>query len=70
MGFDGLVVGDWNGHGQVAGCTVTNCPSALLAGIDLYMAPDSWKGLYDTLLRQAKAGEIPMGRIDDAVRRS
>lgn len=69
MGFEGLVVGDWNGHGQVAGCTVTNCPAALVAGVDLYMAPDSWKGLYETLLRQAKAGEVPMGRIDDAVRR-
>lgn len=69
MGFEGLIVGDWNGHGQVAGCTVTNCSSALLAGIDLYMAPDSWKGLYETLVRQAKAGEIPAARIDDAVRR-
>ena len=26
MGFEGLVVGDWNGHGQVAGCTATDCP--------------------------------------------
>ena len=69
MGFEGMVVGDWNGHGQVAGCTVTDCPAALLAGVDLYMAPDSWKGLYENLLRQAKAGEIPAARIDDAVRR-
>jgi beta-glucosidase len=28
MGFDGFVVGDWNGHGQVAGCTPKNCPQA------------------------------------------
>lgn len=69
MGFEGLIVGDWNGHGQVAGCTVTDCKQALLAGLDLYMAPDSWKGLYDSLLREAKAGEIPMTRLDDAVRR-
>ncbi|MDL2339914.1 MAG: glycoside hydrolase family 3 N-terminal domain-containing protein, partial [Pseudomonadota bacterium] len=69
MGFRGLVVGDWNGHGQVAGCTVTDCPQSLLAGVDLYMAPDSWKGLFDTLLAEAKAGKVPMSRIDDAVRR-
>jgi len=69
MGFAGLVVGDWNGHGQVAGCEPTDCPQALIAGLDLYMAPDSWKGLYDSLLRQAEAGEIPASRIDDAVRR-
>ncbi|MBU0668700.1 MAG: glycoside hydrolase family 3 protein, partial [Alphaproteobacteria bacterium] len=45
MGFEGVVVGDWNGHGQIAGCTVTDCPQALLAGLDIYMVPDDWKGL-------------------------
>lgn len=70
MGFAGLVVGDWNGHGQVAGCEATNCPQALNAGLDLYMAPDSWKGLYDNLLAQVRAGEITPGRLDDAVRRN
>ncbi|QWC58383.1 1,4-beta-D-glucan glucohydrolase [Erythrobacter sp. 3-20A1M] len=69
MGFQGLVVGDWNGHGQVDGCTVTDCPKALEAGLDLFMAPDSWKGLFDTTLREVQAGEIPTERLDDAVRR-
>ena len=69
MGFAGLVVGDWNGHGQVPGCSVTDCPAALLAGIDLFMAPDSWKGLFTATLREARDGTIPMTRIDDAVRR-
>ena len=69
MGFDGFIVGDWNGHGQVDGCTPTNCAQAANAGLDMYMAPDSWKGLYDNLLAQAKSGEVPMARIDDAVRR-
>ncbi|WP_029913536.1 exo 1,3/1,4-beta-D-glucan glucohydrolase [Caulobacter sp. UNC358MFTsu5.1] len=69
MGFDGFIVGDWNGHGQVAGCTPRNCPQAANAGLDMYMAPDSWKELYANTLAQAKSGEIPMARIDDAVRR-
>ena len=69
MGFKGLVVGDWNGHGQVAGCTATDCPAAINAGIDLLMAPDSWKGLFDTTLTAARDGKIPKSRIDDAVRR-
>jgi beta-glucosidase len=69
MGFDGLLVGDWNAHGQVPGCTNTDCPQALNAGLDLYMAPDSWKGLFDNLVREVKAGEVPMARLDDAVRR-
>ncbi|KRA59644.1 1,4-beta-D-glucan glucohydrolase [Caulobacter sp. Root655] len=69
MGFDGFVVGDWNGHGQVVGCTPKNCPQAANAGLDMYMAPDSWKELYANTVAQAKSGEIPMARIDDAVRR-
>ena len=69
MGFAGLVVGDWNGHGQVPGCTATDCPAAINAGLDLFMAPDSWKGLYDSTLREARDGRIAASRIDDAVRR-
>lgn len=69
MGFTGLVVGDWNGHGQVAGCTVTDCAATFNAGLDLAMAPDSWKGLYEATLRDARNGTIPMPRIDDAVTR-
>lgn len=69
MGFDGFVVGDWNGHGQIPGCTNTDCPATFNAGLDMAMAPDSWKGLFDTTLAAAKSGKIPMARIDDAVRR-
>lgn len=69
MGFEGFVVGDWNGHGQVAGCSVTDCAQSINAGLDMFMAPDSWKGLYETTLAQAKDGRIPMARIEDAVRR-
>lgn len=69
MGFEGFVVGDWNGHAEVPGCTATNCPAALEAGIDMYMAPDSWKGLYNSLLNQAKSGELNLARLDEAVTR-
>jgi len=69
MGFDGFVVGDWNGHGQVAGCSVTDCPASINAGLDMFMAPDSWKGLYETTVKQAKDGTISAARLDDAVRR-
>ncbi|MGB3166006.1 MAG: glycoside hydrolase family 3 N-terminal domain-containing protein [Alteraurantiacibacter sp.] len=69
MGFEGLVVGDWNGHAQVAGCTVTDCPQSLLAGLDIYMVPDDWKGLMDTLVAQVNDGTIPLARLDDAVTR-
>ena len=69
MGFGGVVVGDWNGHGQIPGCTSTNCPQALMAGLDIYMVPEEWKALYTTLVAQARDGTIPMARIDEAAGR-
>jgi beta-glucosidase len=69
MGFDGLVVGDWNAHGQVDGCSNTSCPAAFNAGLDIFMAPDSWRELYANTLAQVRDGTIPMTRLDEAVRR-
>ncbi|QFT09893.1 glycoside hydrolase family 3 protein [Vibrio sp. THAF190c] len=71
LGFDGIVVTDWNGHGEVKGCTNANCPQAVLAGNDLFMVTDNkdWKGFYRNVIKQVRSGEIPMSRIDDAVTR-
>jgi len=69
MGFDGLVVGDWNGHAQVEGCSNASCPQAINAGVDLFMVPEDWKAFQTNTVSQVKSGEIPMARIDDAVRR-
>ena len=70
MGFDGFVVGDWNGHGQIKGCSNESCPQAINAGLDVYMVPTgAWKPLYENTIAQVKSGEIPMSRLDDAVRR-
>lgn len=69
MNFNGFVVGDWNGHALIPGCTATDCPESLNAGLDMYMAPDSWQGLYYSTLEHAKSGRIPAERLDDAVRR-
>lgn len=69
LGFDGFVVGDWNAHGQLPGCTNESCAAAFNAGIDMFMAPDSWKPLFENTLAQVRTGEIPMQRLDEAVRR-
>lgn len=69
LGFDGFVVGDWNGHRFVDGCTLESCPQAINAGLDMFMVPSDWKPLYENTLAQAKSGEISMSRIDDAVTR-
>ncbi len=69
FGFDGFVVGDWNGHGQVAGCSNTQCAAAVNAGLDMFMAPDSWKVLYASTLEQVRDGSISRARLDEAVAR-
>jgi len=69
LGFDGLVVSDWNGIEQVPGCTKSHCPQAINAGIDLVMVPDDWKAFIPATIEDVRAGRIPMSRIDDAVTR-
>ena len=69
MGFDGLVIGDWDGHAQVPGCTSVSCAPAVNAGIDVLMAPERWRPLFLNLLAQVNSGEIPAARLEDAVRR-
>ncbi|MDP5212665.1 exo 1,3/1,4-beta-D-glucan glucohydrolase [Pseudoalteromonas tunicata] len=70
MGFDGFVVGDWNGHGQVAGCSNESCPQAINAGLDIFMVPTTaWKPLLENTIAQVKSGQIAQSRVDDAVRR-
>lgn len=69
MGFDGFVVGDWNGHAQVKGCSKRSCAQAINAGIDMVMVPDDWRAMLHNTLAQVDSGEIPVSRIEDAVRR-
>ena len=69
LGFDGIVVSDWNGIEQVPGCTKWHCPQAINAGIDLAMVPDDWKKFIAATLDDVRAGRIKMSRIDDAVSR-
>jgi beta-glucosidase len=79
MGFDGFIISDWNGHGQLTtsnsdspkDCTNGNCPQAINAGIDMVMVPyrADWKALITNTLASVRSGEIPQERIDDAVRR-
>uniref|UniRef100_UPI0025DC972F glycoside hydrolase family 3 protein n=1 Tax=uncultured Microbulbifer sp. TaxID=348147 RepID=UPI0025DC972F len=69
LGFDGFVVGDWNGHRFVEGCTVDSCAQAVNAGLDMFMITAEWKALLKNTIAQVQNGEIPISRIDDAVSR-
>jgi beta-glucosidase len=69
MGFDGIVIGDWDGHRQPPGCSVDDCPAAFNAGIDMFNVPYTWWPLSNNMIREVNEGVIPMERLDDAVRR-
>ncbi|MER7836882.1 glycoside hydrolase family 3 N-terminal domain-containing protein [Streptomyces sp. NPDC096040] len=71
MGFDGIVISDWDAHAEVAGCTVGDAGYAINAGIDVLMVAgrDAWQSVHRTACAHVRAGRIPEERIDDAVRR-
>jgi beta-glucosidase len=69
MGFDGVVVSDWNGIDEVQSCSVAACAQAVNAGIDLFMVPQDWKAFIENTVAQVRAGDVPESRIDDAVTR-
>ena len=69
LGFEGFVIGDWDGHARVPGCRSDHCPQAIIAGVDMFMAPYHWKELYENTLADVRSGAIPAARLDDAVRR-
>lgn len=71
MGFDGLVLSDWDAIAQVKGCNSWDCPQAVNAGIDMFMVPFRlyWKNFIATTKAYVEDGVIPESRIDDAVTR-
>ncbi|MGB2359819.1 MAG: glycoside hydrolase family 3 N-terminal domain-containing protein [Porticoccaceae bacterium] len=69
MGFDGFVIGDWNGHGQVPGCSDNQCAQAIMAGVDMIMVPYAWQSFIANTIAQVENGTLPLSRIDDAVTR-
>lgn len=69
LGFEGMVVSDWNGIAQVPGCNNASCPAAINAGIDMSMTPFDWRSLLANLIQQVEQGDISQARIDEAVLR-
>ena len=70
LGFQGIVIGDYNGVQQVVGDTYKDkiC-NALNAGIDMFMEPYDWKTVITSLKEGIKDGSVSLERIDDAVSR-
>ncbi len=69
LGFEGFVVTDWEGIDQIDEDFYTSVVAAVNAGIDMNMVPFKYHRFITTLLRAVECGDVPMERIDDAVRR-
>ena len=69
MGFDGLIVSDWDGVDQVAEDLDEAIVLAVNAGVDMIMCSADWRRRLAGLTAAVTAGTIPTTRIDDAVRR-
>jgi beta-glucosidase len=74
MGFDGFTVSDWEDikkleliH-RIARSEREATKIAVLAGVDMSMVPNDFS-FYDHLLSLVRDGEVPVERIDEAVRR-
>jgi beta-glucosidase len=69
LGFDGFVVSDWQGIDQIPGAYYSDVVTAINADIDMVMVPYDYKGFIDTLTKAVESSDVPMERIDEAVRR-
>jgi beta-glucosidase len=69
MGFDGIVVSDWEAIHQLPGDYAQQVRTAVNAGIDMFMEPYSAEQFEQALTDEVRAGRVSTSRIDDAVRR-
>ncbi|GIF22010.1 beta-glucosidase [Paractinoplanes tereljensis] len=78
LGFDGLVISDWEGIHQIPDPsappgtplpTATQVRVGVNAGIDMFMEPNTAARFEEVLRGEVASGGVPLSRIDDAVRR-
>jgi beta-glucosidase len=71
MGFDGVVLTDWDGHCEVSKCTLKDARYCINAGADILMveARGDWLAILKQTKDDIQAGLILPERIDDANRR-
>ena len=69
MGFNGFLVTDWEAIDQIDDDFYTAVVACINAGIDMNMVPFNYMRYIETLTEAVNKGDVPMSRIDDAVRR-
>ncbi|MEM7802600.1 MAG: glycoside hydrolase family 3 C-terminal domain-containing protein, partial [Chloroflexota bacterium] len=69
MGFQGFLVTDWEAIDQTDDDFYSAVVKCINAGIDMNMVPFKYHHYIETLTQAVEKGDVPLSRIDDAVRR-
>ncbi|WP_308911544.1 glycoside hydrolase family 3 protein [Pseudokordiimonas caeni] len=69
LGFDGILLGDWDAIAEVPNCMADDCVTAINAGIDMLAAGENWRRLYANMRTAFAEGRLTEARVDEAVRR-
>ncbi len=69
LGFEGFVISDWDGIDYLADSYYDAVALGANAGIDMFMVSENWQPFIEHLTTHVIRGNVPVARIDDAVRR-
>jgi beta-glucosidase len=69
LGFDGFVISDWGAIDQISDDYYEAVVTSINAGIDMNMVPYQYQRFISVLWQAVDNGDVPIERIDDAVRR-
>ncbi|MBN2321622.1 MAG: glycoside hydrolase family 3 C-terminal domain-containing protein [Acidobacteria bacterium] len=69
LGFEGFLISDYNAIDQIDPDYKKAVRISINAGMDMAMAPNTYREFFNTLKELVEEGKVPMSRIDDAVKR-
>jgi beta-glucosidase len=69
LGFQGVLVSDWGAIDQISDDYYEAVVTAINAGVDMNMVPYDYIRFMQILVRAVDDGDVPLERVDDAVRR-
>ncbi|MEJ2247951.1 MAG: glycoside hydrolase family 3 N-terminal domain-containing protein [Acidobacteriota bacterium] len=69
LGFEGFLISDYNAINQIDRDYKKAVMISINAGMDMAMAPNTYREFFNTLKELVEEGKVPMERIDDAVTR-
>jgi beta-glucosidase len=69
LGFEGFLISDYDAIDELPGDYRADIKQSINAGMDMVMVPKKYREFIATLKDLVQKGEVPLGRIDDAVTR-